>query len=92
MFTINNRATYNGVWGTIVTILIFGLVMSYGIHRFAIVYKRGESTFQRRLVKDNLDQTKVFSFDETHFNFALGIADGTAVVRNIEDYKKYLNV
>ena len=73
-FTINGRSSHNGVCGTCVTLLICVLVLSYGLHRLSIVYTRGDTTFQKSIVKDNLDKSKAFSFEDTHFNFAIGIA------------------
>ena len=54
-FTINGRASYNGVCGTCVTLLICSLVLSYGLHRLSIVYTHGDTTFQKSIVKGNLD-------------------------------------
>ena len=90
-FTIEDQATYNGVCGTIISLLITIIVMAYGAHRAIVVYEHGDTAFQTNTERDNLNKTKVFSFAETQFNIAVGISASDSYLINAEDYKRYFS-
>ena len=89
-FTIDGEATYNGVFGSLISVLITVIVMVYGLKRGIIVYTYGDTTFQTSVEQGNLNQTKIFSFEETHFNLAIGIANGHGQIVPFEEHKRYL--
>ena len=89
-FIIDGQATYNGVFGSILSVLITLIVMVYGLKRGILVYTYGDTTFQTSVEQNNLNQTKIFSFDETHFNLGIGIANLQGLIVPHEEYKRYL--
>ena len=90
-FTIDGQATYNGVFGSVLSVLITVLVMVYGLKRGILIYTYGDTTFQTSVERSNLNQTKIFSYDDTHFNIAIGIANEKGEVVPYEEYKRYIS-
>ena len=72
-FTIEEQATFKGVCGTILSLLIIVVVITYGANRAVVVYNHGDTAFQTSIEGDNLNKTKIFSFEETQLNIAVGI-------------------
>ena len=92
-FTIEDQSTYNGVSGTIISLLLTIVVLAYGLNRAFVVYKHGDTAFQTSVEGDNLNKTKIFSFEETQFNIAVGIynRENAALSVRAEDYRQYFS-
>ena len=71
-FTIGGEGTHKTCLGTLITILVYAIVLIYGTNKFHKFKERADTTYQTKFHRDGLSATEEFTFEEIGANFAIG--------------------
>lgn len=74
-FTIEGSKQYPSIFGTVLSLMIFTLVIIYGQNKVTVFYKKGDNSFQEIVNRNELDPTRVYSNDDINLNPSLFILE-----------------
>ena len=59
--------------GTLISLIIIGTVLAYGIKKFEIMVDYTDTTYQTRIDHEAVDETTEYTFEDTHFAAAIAL-------------------
>ena len=89
VLNIGGKDSHNTIFGLVMTLMIYALLVAFGFKKFTNLYKKEDTTYHDTLIENKFQMQHGISFEDVEFNFMFGLLLGNQILKEHE-YTGYL--